>query len=146
MVDKNEPVEINWPEDMSEEKREELRSLLIAYDAALTEFDNDHKVIFSSEADRNRLFFGFRKRWGKAWSKPGRCMHDGCAKTSIAHSHTISLGASIRLIAENDHVVTPQFGDNGLELVPIGVRKASTFPGFCEEHETQFSRSRRRRR
>jgi hypothetical protein len=139
MTDEKEPVEINWPEDMSKEKREELRGLLTAYDAALAEFDNDHKVIFPSDAERNRLFFGFLKRWGKAWSKRGPCMHEGCTKTSIARSHTISLGASIRLIAENGHVLTPVFGDNGLDLVPIGVREASTFPGFCEEHEAQFA-------
>jgi hypothetical protein len=134
-----EPVEINWPEGMSEEKRDELRGLLTAYDEALAEFDNDHRVIFPSDAERNRLFFGFLKRWSKAWSKPGPCMHDGCTKMSVARSHTISLGGSIRLIAENGHVVTPQFGENGLELVPIGVREASTFPGFCEEHEARFA-------
>jgi hypothetical protein len=139
MAEEREPPEINWPEDMGEDKREELRGLLTAYDEALAEFDNDHKAIFPSNAERNRLFFGFLKRWSKAWSKPGPCMYDDCTKTSVARSHTISLGASIRLIAENDHVLTPKFGENGLELVLISVREASTFPGFCEEHESQFA-------
>lgn len=139
MVDKKGPAEIDWPEDMNEATREELRDLLSAYDNALTEFDDDHTVIFPSDAERNRLFFEFLKRWGKAWSKPGPCMYDGCTKKSIARSHTISLGASIRLISEDDHVLTPRFGDNGVELVRIGVREASTFPGFCEEHEAHFA-------
>jgi hypothetical protein len=139
MADKKTPVETNGPEDMSQESREELRGLLTAYDDALTEFDNDHTVIFPSDAERNRLFHGFLKRWIKAWSKPGPCMHEGCTKTSIARSHTISLGSSVRLIAQNGHVLTPQFGENGLDLVPVGVREASTFPGFCDEHEAQFA-------
>jgi len=139
MASEKEPVEINWPEEMSEENREELRGLLAAYDEALREFDKDHTVIFPSDAERNRLFFGFLKRWAKAWSKPGPCMYDGCTNRSIARSHTISLSSSIRLIAECDHVLTPRFGDNGLDLVRIGVREASTFPGFCEEHETHFA-------
>lgn len=98
------PAEICWPEDISEERRLELRDLLTAYDDALADFETDHKVIFPSDAERNRLFFGFLNRWGNAWSKPGPCMFDGCTKRSIARSHTISLGTSIRLIAENDHV------------------------------------------
>jgi hypothetical protein len=139
MADKIKPVQINWPEDMSEEKREELRDVLTAYDDALTNLGNDHRVIFRSDSERNRLFYGFLKRWSKTWSKPGLCMHEGCVKTSISRSHTIPLAASIRLIAENGHVMTPQFGENGLDLVPVGVREASTFPGFCEEHEALFA-------
>jgi hypothetical protein len=138
MINKKEPAEITWPESMGEAERAELRGLLTAYDEAIEQFQSDHTVIFRSDAERNRLFYAFLKRWAKAWSKPGPCMHDGCTKASIARSHTISLG-SIRLIAENGHVVTPQFGENGLQVVPIGVHEASTFPAFCEEHELQFA-------
>jgi hypothetical protein len=125
--------------EINDETRTELRELLAAYDDALTDFDNDHLIIFPSDNERKRLFFEFLKRWDKAWSRRGPCMHDGCQQRSIARSHTISLGTSIRLIAENDHVLTPRFGEGGLELVPVGVREASTFPGFCEEHEAQFA-------
>jgi hypothetical protein len=124
---------------MSEGKRDELRGFLTAHDDALGEFVNDHTVIFPSDAERNRFHFGFLKRWSRAWSKPGPCMHDGCTKTSIARSHRVPLGASLRAIAENGHVVTPKFGENGIELVPVGIHEASTFPGFCEEHEAQFA-------
>jgi hypothetical protein len=138
MITKKEPAEIAWLESMDEAERAELSGLLTAYDTAIEQFQSDHTVVFPSDAERNRLFYGFLKRWGKARSKPGPCMHDGCTKVSIARSHTISLG-SIRLIAENGHVVTPQFGENGLEVVPIGVHEASTFPAFCDEHELQFA-------
>lgn len=134
-----ETLEIQWPDEVSEGKRAELSDVIVAYNDALTEFESNRLAIFPSEAERNRVFYGFLKRWDKAWSRPGPCMHDGCTKTSIARSHTISLGTSIRLIAENGHVLTPRFGENGLELVSVGVNEASTFPGFCTEHETQFA-------
>ena len=66
-------------------------------------------------------------------------MHDGCTNTSIPRSNTISLSSSIRLIAEHNHVVTTQFREGVVELVSVGVREASTFPGFCDEHEALFS-------
>jgi len=135
----SEPVEINWPEGMDEEERENLRGALIAYDEALKDFEADHRIVFPSDAERNRQFYGFLKKSAKAWAKPGPCMYDGCTKTSIPRSHTISLSSSIRLIAENNHVVTPQFREGVVELVSVGVREASTFPGFCDEHEALFS-------
>lgn len=131
--------EIHWPPEMDADERAALQEILVAYDEALTEFESDHRAIFPSDAERNRILHGFLERWAKAWSKPGPCMHSGCTKNSIARSHTISLGTSIRLIAENGHVLTPRFGAQGLDLVPVGVKEASTFPGFCTEHEAQFS-------
>lgn len=131
--------EIHWPPEMDADERAALQDILVAYDEALTEFESDHRAIFPSDAERNRIFHSFLERWAKAWSKPGPCMHNGCTKRSIARSHTISLGTSIRLIAEDGHVLTPRFGAQGLDLVPVGVKEASTFPGFCTEHEAQFS-------
>ena len=101
--------------------------------------EKDHTVIFPSDAERNRRFYGLLKRWSNAWSRPGLCMHDGCAKTSIGRSHSIPLSGSLRLIAEDGHVLTPRVGENGLQLVPMGLRQASTFPGFCEEREAEFA-------
>jgi hypothetical protein len=46
---------------------------------------------------------------------------------------------SIKQIAEKGHVVTPRFRENGVEVVDIGVRDASTSAGFCELHEGQFA-------
>lgn len=33
----------------------------------------------------------------------------------------------------------PRLGEGGVQLVPIGIRDASTFPGFCDAHEAQFA-------
>jgi hypothetical protein len=46
---------------------------------------------------------------------------------------------SIGQIAEQQHVLTPLFGESGISLKRIGVREASTFPGFCETHEQLFT-------
>jgi hypothetical protein len=139
MTDKEKPIEIEWPKEICEEEREGLRALLTAYDAAIEDFESNHTVIFPSDGERKRQFYAFIKRWDKAWFTRGPRMHDGCTAKSIARSHTIPLAASIRLIAEDGHVVTPRFGANGIELARIGVHEASTFPGFCEEHEAQFA-------
>ena len=139
MADDDELPEIHWPDEIDEEKRAELRDALIAYDQALTDLEADAAAIFSTVGERNSVFHSFLKRWERAWSKAGPCMHDGCSNLSIPRSHTISLGASIRLIADNGHVQTPRYGAAGLNLVSVGVRDASTFPGFCTEHEKLFS-------
>ncbi|WP_144259405.1 hypothetical protein [Methylocystis sp. ATCC 49242] len=123
---------------MSKEEREELLDILRALDGAHGDFDNDHSVIYPSDADRLRLFHTAEKRWAKRWSRPSPCMHEGCTEPSIPRSHSISLSASMKLIAEHGHVVTPKLGKTGIEMERIGIRDASTFPGFCARHEAQF--------
>jgi hypothetical protein len=130
---------IEWPDGMSDAEKDALRDILHAYEVAITDFENDHTVIFPSEAERLRLFFASRKKWSKQWSTPGLCMHPGCSAVSISRSHTIPMSASLKVIAENGHVATPRFGDNGVEVVLVGIREASTFPGFCQIHEAQFA-------
>ncbi len=132
-------VEIQWPAGFDASEQPGLQDIVLALDGALTALEADARAVFASDADRSAVYYGFQKRWGKAKSKPGPCMFDGCKKTSIARSHTISLGTSIRLIAEDNHVLTPRFGEGHLELVPEGIRNASTFPGFCATHETMFA-------
>ena len=139
MSDPRDLPEIEWPAGMSEAEKEELRDVLRAYDDAVNDFERDHTVIYPSEQERQRLFHASRNRWLKEWSKPGRCMSAGCGSRSIRRSHTIPMSGSIKRIAENGHVVTPRFGGNGVEVLPIGIRDASTFPGFCDIHEAQFA-------
>ena len=133
------PREIHWSADMDPDRRAELSALARAFDDALTDFEADPAALFASPGERNGVFYAFLKRWDRIWSRPGPCMHDGCAQTSIARSHTISLGASIRRVAEAGHVLTQRYGETGIELIPIGVKEASTFPGFCAEHEQLFA-------
>lgn len=131
--------DIKWPADMSEAKKAELRPVLEAFDQAATEFQDNHDVVFASEAERLRLFHAAQKKWRKHKSRPGPCMYDGCTKTSIARSHTIPMSSSIKLIAEGGHVVTPRYGEKQLEVARVGIHEASTFPGFCAEHELLFA-------
>ncbi|GGD83230.1 hypothetical protein [Croceicoccus mobilis] len=139
MLEEQRDVVIHWPDEFDEAKRAELRGVVLAYNDALTELEAGPAAVFASDGERNGVFHGFLKLWDKAWSKPGPCMHMGCTSTSIPRSHTISLGTSIRLIAEKGHVLTPRYGEDGIDLIDIGVRDASTFPGFCDAHEQLFS-------
>ena len=130
--------EIAWPDGMDPKKQEALQEMLNLFDASVTQLNDSHHVVFASEEVRKSILYGSIAKWGKAWSKSGTCMHAGCTKKSIKRSHTISLGTSIDQIAENGHVLTPKFGENGIELVSVGHKLASTFPGFCDEHELIF--------
>ena len=139
MTNNNEEMEVEWPPYMPARERNELRNLLRAYDDAVTDFESNHAVIYSSEADRLRRSFSNKKQWAKLWSRPVRCMYEGCTERSIPRSHSIPMSASLKLIAEEGHVVTPRLAGNGVEMGRIGIREASTFPGFCEHHESIFS-------
>ena len=124
---------------MSAKERNDLRDILRAYDNAVTDFDSDHTVVYSSEADRLRRFFAGQRKWTKLWSRPDRCMYEGCTEKSIPRSHSIPMSASLKLISEEGHVVTPRLGENGIYMDRIGIREASTFPGFCARHESIFA-------
>ncbi len=139
MTKKIDGIEIVWPADMSVKKRNEMLDILYAFEGAVRDFESDQSVIYPSEADRLRNFFAQHKRWVNVWSQSGRCMYEGCTENSIPSSHSIPMSASIKLIAEDGHVVTPRFWENGLDMKRIGIRDASTFPGFCECHEAIFA-------
>lgn len=130
---------VKWPDGLSESEKDELREVLRVYNSAVSDIERDHTVIFPSDEERLRLFHAAQKRWAKAWSKQGPCVHPGCTSQSILRSHTIPMSASLRAIAEEGHLVTPRFGRNGLSVARIGVKDASTFPGFCRLHEAQFA-------
>jgi hypothetical protein len=77
----------------------------------------------------------------------GKCLHPAggggaCSSKSIA-SHTVQKGGGLFAIAEDGHVLTTyvDFSDihraqGNPEPRRIGVRDASTFPGFCNTHDT----------
>ena len=130
--------DIEWPPDIDPEERAKLAKIVHALDRAMTDFNADPKSIFPSNAIRQQLFYGSKRRWAKAWDSAGTCMFPTCTKRSLVRSHTIPMSASIKLIAEDGHVVAPQLTDRGVEALPIGIREASTFPGFCHEHEQTF--------
>jgi hypothetical protein len=78
----------------------------------------------------------------------GECGHpdapNGCSG-EVINSHTLQRGGALAAMAENGHVIsarqaTERLFQNKGRLVPqkTGVRSASTFPGFCNTHDTAF--------
>ncbi len=78
----------------------------------------------------------------------GECGHPdapkGCSGEAI-NSHTLQKGGALAALAENGHVIsarqaTQRLFQNKGRLVPqkTGVNSASTFPGFCNAHDTAF--------
>lgn len=80
----------------------------------------------------------------KKWNKPRTCIYPGCNSQTIKRSHAISKSNSLKNIADNGHVLQPVvdvFAPNLMvSMKPIGINTASTFPGFCKEHEELFQK------
>lgn len=73
-------------------------------------------------------------------SKSGLCHFHDCRQSAIPHSHVIANAAGISPLADGGHVLTPNLAD---PLAPtmseIGRNLASTFPGYCRQHELLFA-------
>ena len=77
----------------------------------------------------------------------GECSHpdpvaDPC-KGPVIKSHTVQRKGGLSQIAEDSHVLTVKPAMKGLMesegeswARPVGINKASVFPGFCEKHDT----------
>jgi hypothetical protein len=106
----------------------------------IDEFEKNQNIIISGESERKRLLYESRERKLKMWRLSNKCLFRGCNKPSIPRSHTIQKEGSLRFICQSGHLLTPTF-DLKLEkltLKRIGVNDASTFPGFCNQHELVF--------
>lgn len=117
-----------------------LDKLNTAMDKALKDFQSNPSFIFENELERLKYQYSEPKEL-KNWKKNQKCIVTGCDKKSIEKSHTIQKSGSIKELAENEHILTPNFNDkNGeMEMLSVGVNIASTFPGYCLEHESLFS-------
>lgn len=78
----------------------------------------------------------------KKWKSTNRkCVFPGCSCVAI-NSHIMSKEANLRCIAENGKVINmkPLFKDGIRQLVPtlVGINEASTFRGFCKQHDEMF--------
>lgn len=71
------------------------------------------------------------------------CMYPGCSNRSV-RSHALSKISTLSVIAENGVVVSPlvkrddAVADKKIVFEEVGVSRASTFRGFCNEHEQLF--------
>ncbi|MDR3596454.1 hypothetical protein [Clostridium sp.] len=76
------------------------------------------------------------------WKTKHDCMFPGCLKKSISQSHSIQKAVLSKFIAENDHVYHFVCSDEPmntkLEMKDVSINVASTFPGFCIKHESDF--------
>lgn len=70
------------------------------------------------------------------------CSYSGCKKKSIKFSHSIPNSSVLQNIATNNHLLKPEVDMANKKLMMkmeyIGINEASTFPGFCSEHENKF--------
>ena len=57
---------------------------------------------------------------------------------SISRSHTIQRAGPLSALADEGHVLTPRWSPDGITLKLVGLNEASTFAGFCREHEMIF--------
>lgn len=118
------------------------RQLRASMSAWCVEITNDMKtggnrVLSTSEI--NHHIYGVKNALRKEWQKPLQCYYPNCHNKSIVRSHTIPQG-TLSEISYNGHLLSPQYsiGDNKILLSSIGLANASTFPGYCEKHESVF--------
>ncbi len=120
--------------------KQELKIIENAIDKAILAFRANEEWIFNDE--KEILIFKYKSLIPlmRDWKRGRTCIVHNCKNTSIERSHTIQKSGSIKLIAENGHVLSPQFNTNSkkIELMSIGINEASTFPGYCSEHEKLF--------
>jgi hypothetical protein len=86
----------------------------------------------------------FRKDFSQKVCSAPDALHDLCSDTIVA-AHTVPRSGSLNKIAENGHVLAFVFSFENLSKnngIPhpesIGVRKASTFSGFCSTHDDEL--------
>lgn len=123
--------------DISAEHKEALTDAL---DEIMDEYQADNKIIFASESERADQHFGFVGKGLRDWKRSKQCLVPECLERSIARSHAIPKGMSLATISEDGHLLTPDFDQRigELGMKSIGISLASTFPGFCSEHELLF--------
>jgi hypothetical protein len=111
-----------------------------ALDRVTDELLEDDLPAFGGERQLRGLLLGEVSRFGRRWRRASNCVYPGCAERSIRVSHTIQESA-LRLIAENNTLLTPSFdlGRGWPVMREVGFGEASTFPGFCERHELVFT-------
>jgi len=107
----------------------------------MDEVSDNHLPFLGSEGQRKGLFHKSWHELGKAMRRTRTCMYPDCTEQGIPRSHTIQKAGPLRFIAEDSHVVTPDFASSteGYSMTRVGINDASTFPGFCKKHEAIFS-------
>lgn len=112
----------------------------IIFDELEHKLENNELV--DNHAISNLLFEVIEWR-EKRFRKERNCIFNNCNKKSIVRSHSIQKSKSLKLISENNHVLQPMVNEESTRpemlMKSVGINNASTFPGFCQEHEEIFS-------
>lgn len=70
------------------------------------------------------------------------CIYPGCTEKSVKKSHTIQRQNVLKTISEDNHVYKPEVDMKSdkpmMKINRLGIKDASTFPGFCSIHEQLF--------
>lgn len=119
-------------------KKEEV--VIRIFDKLSEEFDNNPQIIFKSNSEKSRMKNDLDKKRERMWRSSNKCLFYNCEKQSIKYSHTLQKSGTLRYIADNNHLYTPRYdGKSGkITIKKISINYASTFPGFCKEHEVIF--------
>ncbi|MCH8823254.1 MAG: hypothetical protein IH984_07060 [Planctomycetes bacterium] len=109
-----------------------LREVLALDEVAPTDF-------FHSQSDWRRFVYSLLEKATTQRRQTRTCIWPQCSRLAKM-SHTLSRRGPLHAIAENGHVLTPRINiETGqYEMHKIGVGRASTFPGFCCNHEQLF--------
>ncbi|MGG0250723.1 hypothetical protein ABEY24_20610 [Peribacillus frigoritolerans] len=121
--------------DLKEEKKWNL-----ALDLAMEEFVKQEETVFTNEGQRKKLLFEYSHKFEAMFDKPQKCVFLGCGKNSILHSHTLQKSGTLKHISEDNHVLQPFFNEKKgtMDIRRRGLNTASSFPGFCTDHEGIF--------
>lgn len=69
-----------------------------------------------------------------------KCFHpnadNGTCEGKIINAHTISISSSLKPLSNEGHVLCFHLDDN--KIKEVGIKKASTFPGFCKKHDKEM--------
>lgn len=105
------------------------------------------KCHYARDAQQPANFFDTVNTIQRA-GKKGRCLHPNagggnCGAHAIA-SHTVQRNGGLAAIAEDGHVLTTflnahdmQSSGGKIEPKRLGTKSASTFPGFCNKHDSE---------
>jgi len=119
---------------------ENLQKIAAAIDQVHDELFAQRDLGFINAAEKKEFYFERVKRGDRRWNRTHVCMYPSCTSRSIKRSHTLPRSGPLERIAENGHVITVEFdrARGSLAAAAVGVREASTFPGFCVTHEGMF--------
>jgi hypothetical protein len=122
-------------------KLETLNKVKNVLDEILSEYGEDHHIIFDNDSERLSEHYRLVNEKLTSWNKQKKCIYRNCTNKSVRRSHSIQKSGPLTIIAKSSKVLTPEFNQKTgkIELVEKGLSRASVFPGFCKKHEALFN-------